>query len=124
MNVQKDIEAKVQTLLFELEKRLGIKTDDLAQGLRRAGRRLPRRVRAKAKVLVDAQAMTGNPKLARQVDASTVRVAFDAVTTHLRGIDVRDARNGRRLSLAGAVVFNLLLVLAAFFAWLWWQGYV
>ena len=120
----KDIATKSLAIREQLEAKLGVKSRDLAQALRRAGRRLPRRVRAQGAVLVDAEQRSGHPKLARQVDGHGVAKAYDQMTAHLRAIDVVDARKGRALSLAGVIAFNLLLVIVAFIIWLWWRGYV
>ena len=107
-----------------LESKLGVKSRDLGQGVRRAGRRLPRRVRAQAAVLVAAERQSGHPRLARQIDGDRIARAREVVSAHLNAIDVADARKGRWLSLAGALAFNLIAVGAAFVWWLWWRGYV
>lgn len=120
----KDIAAKSLAIRTQLEAKLGVKSRDLSQAMRRAGRRLPRGVRAQVAVLTQAEARAGHPKLARQLDAAAVQAAFGDVTAHLHSIDAADARKGRILGLAGAVAFNLLLVITAFIIWLWWRGYV
>ena len=116
----KDISAKSLAIRQQLEAKLGVKSRDLSQALRRAGRRLPRRVRAQAAVLVAAEKRVGHPKLARQMDGGAVREAY----AHVRAIDGADARKGRILGLAGVIAFNLLLIIVAFVIWLWWRGYV
>jgi hypothetical protein len=120
----KDIVAKSLVVRTQLEAKLGVKSRDLSQAMRRARRRLPRRVRAQCAVLAQAEKRAGQPKLARQLDATVVRAAYSDVTAHLRTIDAADARKGRILSLAGAIAFNLLLIIVAFTIWLWWRGYV
>ncbi len=120
----KDIAAKSLAIRQQLEAKLGVKSRDLSQALRRAGRRLPRRVRAYGTVLADAEKLAGNPKLARQIDGGAVGDAYVHLTTHLRTIDVADARKGRILGIIGLIAFNLLLVIVAFIIWLWWRGYV
>jgi len=120
----KDIAAKSLTIRQQLEVKLGVRSRDLSQALRRAGRRLPRQVRAQAAILVAAEKQAGHPKLVRQLDDAAVRTAYANVTAHLRAIDVADARKGRILSIAGVIAFNLLLVVVAFITWLWWHGYV
>lgn len=120
----KDIAAKSLAIRQQLETKLAVKSRDLPQALRRAGRRLPRQVRAQAAILVAAEKQAGHPKLARQLDGGAVQEAYAKVTAHLRAIDVADARKGRILGLAGVIAFNLLLVMVAFVLWLWWRGYV
>ncbi|MGJ8616184.1 MAG: hypothetical protein ACSHWS_05030 [Sulfitobacter sp.] len=120
----KDIAAKSLAIRQQLEAKLGVRSRDLSQALRRAGRQLPRQVRAQAEVLVAAEKQAGHPKLARQLDDGAVRTAYTNVTAHLRTIDVADARKGRILGVAAVIAFNLLLVIVAFIVWLWWRGYV
>lgn len=120
----KDIAAKSLAIRALLEAKLGVKSRNLSQAMRRAGRLLPRGVRAQGAVLAQAEVRAGHPSIARQLDAATVQSAYSDVTAHLRSIDAADARKGRILGLAAAVVFNVLLVIAAFIIWLWWRGYV
>lgn len=119
-----DIDAHCLTIRGLLEDKLGVRGRDLTQALRRAGRRLPRRVRAQAAVLAAAERQSGHPRLARQIDRHRMQKAFDAVRDHLRAIDVADARIARWLSIAGSLAFNMIAVTAGFVLWLWWQGYV
>lgn len=120
----KDIAAKSLAIRQQLQTKLAVKSRDLPQALRRAGRRLPRQVRAQAAILAAAEKQVGHPKLARQFDCIAVQKAYANVTAHLRTIDVADARKGRILGIAGVIAFNLLLVMVAFILWLWWRGYV
>ena len=117
-----DIERLRAKLLKLLREKLGVKAETLEKGFRRAGRRLPRRIRREARVLVQAESLAVHPKLSRQIDGVSVRQAFDAVLAHLKAIDAADARLGRILSLAGAVAFNVIAVFAAFVWWMWWSG--
>ena len=124
MTKAKDIDrqvAQVQDLLTEI---FGVKRMPLAKMVSRVGRRLPKRMRARARVLSDAERLAGHPKLARQVDQHQLAQAHADLVAHLRQIDVADQRKGRILGIAGVIVFNLLLIAAAFVYWLWWRGYV
>lgn len=120
----KDIAGKVAAVQELLTLKFGIKHARLEKMLARAGRRLPKRVQTQIRTLIAAEQQAGHPKLSRLVDETAVRQAHDAVMAHLREIDVADRRKGKLLGLAGAVVFNLLLVVVAFVGWLWWRGYV
>ncbi len=121
---QKDIETKVLKLRRALHAKLGVKGRDLAQALRRAGRRLPRHLRTRGAQLVQAEFFARNPKMARRLDSAEVDAAFDEVMTHLGAIDLRKERVDRLLGIAGAIAFNLLVVLIGFTVFLWWRGYV
>lgn len=124
MLTEKEITTKTQALQKLLRSKLGVRAHDLEQALRRAGRRLPRRVRGQAARLVAAQKMAGNPRLARQMDADALARAYADVSAYLTAIDVADRRKGRLISLAAAVALNLLIVIVGFLLWLWWRGYV
>jgi hypothetical protein len=124
MITEKEITAKTQALQRQIKIKLGVSARDLEQALRRAGRRLPRRVRAQGARLVAAQKLAGHPKLVRQIDAQALTQAYDDVSGHLMAIDLADRRKARILGLAGAIALNLLIVMVAFLVWLWWRGYV
>ena len=119
-----DIARQVEQVQALLSAKFGIRPAALPVMVRRAGRRLPRLIRARAQELCDAQAQAANPKLARQLDQTQTMRAFNEVTTFLGGIDVADRRRGVILGLAGAVASNLLLVFAGFVLWMWWRGYL
>lgn len=121
---QKDIYKKTRAVHRQLETKLGVRGRDLDHALRKAGRRLPAAIRAQAGTLAEAEFFAENPKMARRLDGSALSTAFDSVMAHLRGINVAEARKDRILGIAGSVAFNLLVVAAAFIAFLWWRGYV
>ena len=124
MITDKDMAARSRKLRGLMQEKLGVRGRDLRQSLRRAGRRLPRRVRAQGEALVRAEMLAHNPKTARQVDAVTVERAYDVLRAHLEAIDVGEMRKVRLLGLAGAVAANVIGVAALFVVWLWWRGYV
>jgi hypothetical protein len=107
-----------------LQARLGARGRSLAARLKRAGRRLPKEARAAGAQIVAAQQMAAHPRLARLVADDRTDAAFATLTAHLKGIDPADRRKGAVLSLAGAVVFDLLVVAALVIAVLVWRGFV
>lgn len=111
----------VQGLLSE---KFGMRRRALPKMMQRAGRRLPKRMHAKAQVLIDAGKLTGNPKLLRQMDAVKLAQAFAGLTEHLEAIDVAKRRRDRLLRMTGLIAFYILLITACFVWWLWWRGYV
>jgi hypothetical protein len=119
-----DVATKLQTLRRQFEAKLGVRGRDLSDGVRRAGRRLPRRMRRQAAVLVEAERMAGNPRLVRRLEPATFDRAYDGLMRYLRGIDPADQRRGRMIVLASGLAFNLLLVIVGLVVWLWWRGYV
>ena len=112
--------SRIEKLLAE---KFGIKGVGLEQGLRKAGRRLPRRVRSDARIVVEAGRLSQHPRLARQLDRTRFQDAADRVTAHLKAIDVADRHKGAAISVLAGMAFNLLLLgvlLVAFSAWRGW----
>jgi len=103
---------------------MGVKSRSLQQALRRAGRRLPKRLRTQGALIVETGKLAQNPKLARQIDETGVNQAFQALTQHLEAVDLKEQRKVRIMGIAGIVSANLLIVTAGFVWWLWWRGYV
>ena len=124
MTTQLTLDARTERLRDALDKALGVKGRTLAAALRKAGRRLPKQVRKQADVVVRAQAIDGHPKLRRTIDMAAVARAETDILTHLKTIDRADLRRGRLLGLAGVIVFNLIVVVALFVAWLVWSGHL
>lgn len=107
-----------------MQQKLDVRGRDLRQSLRKAGRRLPRSVRKRGAELMRAEMLAHNPKTARQIDFAQVDQAYEYMRAHLESIDVGEVRKSRLLSLTGAIVANLLLVILLFVVWAWWRGYI
>ncbi len=119
-----DISGKTLALRKQLEAKLGVRSKSWRQALKRTGRRLPRGVRRQGEVLLRAEQLAANPKLARQLRPAEVDQAYKVFNTHLKAIDVADRRKGWWLSLAGSLAANILLVIALVLLVLRWRGYV
>ncbi|MGR3323702.1 MAG: hypothetical protein ACU0DK_17430 [Pseudooceanicola sp.] len=104
--------------------KLGFRAASLDAALRKAGRRLPRRVRAAGKRIVSAQKLADHPKLSRQVDMDRVRRDARHVELYLAEIDPADRRKGAILSVLGSLAFNLLAFAALALAFARWRGWV
>lgn len=107
-----------------LEERLGTRGRTLSDKLRKAGRRLPRRVRAAAAALAEAREMAQNPKLLVQLDEAQVAQNYDIVLRHLGGVNRRALRRGAILNFAASVAFSILVVGIGVVCYLVWRGYV
>ena len=119
-----DLAPQIDDIRSLLETQLRVKGATLDKQIHRAGRLLPRRIRAEAAFLVQANLLVQNPKLARMIDPGRVQRAHDAVATYLRGIDPKDRLKGRLLNIAGIVAFNFLLIGGLVVAYLVWRGIV
>jgi predicted oxidoreductase len=124
MITDKEMATKSRKLRGLMQQKLDVRGRDLRQSLRRAGRRLPRSVRKRGAELMRAEMLAHNPKTARQVNAVEVDQAYEYMRAHLEAIDVNEQRKTRILSLTGAIIANLLLVVLLFVVWLWWRGYI
>lgn len=116
--------SRVATLEALMQAKLGVRGKTLSARFKRAGRRLPKRVQRAGRIISDAQTMAANPRLARLHDPKTLNTAFADVTAHLETIDPADRRKGVVLGVLGGMVFNLILLIAAIFALLRWQGVI
>lgn len=119
-----DMAVKSEALRAQLREKLGVRSRDLAQGFKRAGREIPRHLRADGKLLAQAETYVAHPKLAKRVDAAAVGRAFANIGAHLKTVDAADRRKGFWLGLAGSIVFNLLVIGGMFVLFMWWRGHI
>lgn len=118
------INARAARIQAALTKAFGVRARTLDKALKRTGRRMPRRIMAEARRIVDAQGYGGQPRLMRQIDAARLDRAEARVLDYLQNIDRAEQRRGRILGILAVVVFNLLLVAGAFVLWMWWTGQI
>ena len=85
---------------------------------------MPRWLRREATRLVEAERLRAHPKLMMQTDPTALDLAFRHCETWLKSVDPARRRKDRILGLLGVNVANLLLVAAAFIAYLVWAGFV
>lgn len=107
-----------------LEERLGIKATDLASGLRKGGRALPRRVRESAELLAVSAAKAKHPKLLGQIDMGAVTAAYDACVRHLIAIDPAGRRNDTFSGMVRFVGGGILVLTIGIIAVLVWRGFI
>lgn len=119
-----DITAATGEVAALLAERLRIRSASLAEGIARAGRRLPYRVRREAAYLAEAESMAANPRLARLVDPGRFAAAQEAVTAHLAAIDPRERLITRVVGVAATIAFNLLVLAVLLVLLLRWRGFL
>lgn len=103
---------RITRLRERLSEKLRVNGPTLERQIRRAGRRLPRRQRRAAAVILGARDWMGHARLARLVDQRTVNAAFSDLHTHLAGLDPVEARKTAILRLLGGIVLNLMIFAA------------
>lgn len=84
---------------------------------RRRGGSLPGKLRRAARVLAHADLHGAQPKIARQLDLSSISRAYNALTEYLKPLGEVSRWRNRALNFAASVSFGLL-VLSAFIIWL------
>lgn len=111
-----EMEARATRLEQLLADKFGARKGSLERRLRKAGRRLPRATRRDVAQVAEARQLTRHPKLMRMVDARRTERAFRLAEQALTEVDVADRRKGALLGMLGALVFNLMLVVALWVA--------
>ena len=107
-----------------IEERLGVRGRSLGDKLRKAGRRLPKRVREAAGYLAEASEMAQNPKLLVRVDEGDVAQAYDTCLRHLNRQNRADRRKTAVVGAAASAAFGLLVVVVLVIAVIYWRGLV
>lgn len=85
--------------------------------MKRRGGALPGKLRKPARKLAEADRISAQPKVARQLDLAGLSRAHAALTGHLQPLGELSRWRGRAISFAASVTFGLL-VLAAGVIWI------
>lgn len=124
METETSIEKRAARVQGALDGAFGVRAGTLERALRKTGRRLPKRLRGQAGVIVAAQALGGHPKMLRQIDSAALGRAEETLVTWLDKIDRADRRKGVWIGIGAAIGFNILLVVAGVVFWMWSTGRV
>lgn len=116
-----DLQARADHLAQLMEQKLGIRGTGFEAKLARAGRRLPRALRAEAEYLTLALRMQQNPRLVRQIDWPRIDRGEAALERYLQGIDAFDRRKGLVVSWLAGNALNLIIVAGLVLAMLVWR---
>jgi hypothetical protein len=107
-----------------MEERMGVRGRSLADKYRKAGRRLPRKVRDAVSLLAEAAEMVQNPKLQVRVDEARVAQAYDLCVRHLGGIRRGERMKTAMVGVAASAAFAILVVVILVIAVVYWRGLV
>ena len=121
---EQSLEERANALADLIGDRLGVGGRGLETKLRRAGRLLPMRIRHEARLIVDALKYGSHPKLARQVDAQRLQLAFKHCRDWLEHIDRPARRRAAILDTAASIAFGLVAVFGLLLVVLFWRGYL
>jgi len=117
-----EFQGQVTGLQQALADRMRLRSATLERQVRRAGRRLPRRQRRAAAIILGAQDWMSHPKLARVLDRAQVDRAFADLHAYLETLNPQEARKTAVLRLIGGIVLNLMLLSGLIYALVRWQG--
>lgn len=107
-----------------MEERLSVRGRTLGDKVRKAGRRLPRKVREAASYLAKAAEMAQNPKLLVRVDESDVAAAYDICLRHLGGVNRGERRKSAVLGAVASAAFGILVVMLLVIGVVYWRGLI
>lgn len=124
MSQDTDIQNNIAQTIALLRSKLGVRDKTLTASVRRAKRRLPRRVYKQAMVLARAEQMAAHPRLRLVLDNPKLAQASEEVQTHLGTINPADRRWGWFLGMLGGLAFNLLALTTLVLVFLWWRGLI
>ena len=124
MSQETDIQSRIAQTIQLLRKKLGVRDKTLAASVRRAKRRLPRRIYKQALVLAKAEPMVEHPRLRLILDTPALEKAAEDVQGHLNAINLADRRWGWVLGVLGSLALGLLVLSAAAVAVLRWRGFI
>ncbi len=117
------IHDRTNSLANRMSAQLRVKGDGLADIAQRAGRKLPRRLRQDAKVMIEAEELSAHPKLARRIDAKRVKRAERRLNAFLDKQNPRAERRGEILDVVARIAFVLVTIVLAIFFTLVYRGY-
>lgn len=106
-----------------MEDRLGARGDGLAEKLRKAGHKLPSKLRKEADFLAEAAHLSQNPKMLLQIDHDRVAAAYDQCVRHLNRLP-NARRRGMLASIGTSIALSLLAVAVLVVAVLVWRGFI
>lgn len=107
-----------------LEKQMRVKGRDLRQQARRAGRRLPRKIRRDLAFLIETAKVADNPKLGRMVNGDRVQKAHANVVRHLESVNPREAMWNMILTITASVALVLIITFVVVLYVLVQRGFV
>lgn len=113
-----DVQQMAARVADLLESRLRVRGPSLAVLVRKAGRRLPRKVRRAARELASFEGLARHPKGIMMVNQTRAEAAYEICMSHLRPLGSKERLISAALNFAGTVAL-MLLVLGGVFLAIW-----
>jgi hypothetical protein len=108
--LNESLQSQIKEVSSLMTVQMRVRGKTLERQLRKAGRRLPKRLRREAGYLIEAAKLSANPKLVRMVDTDRTDKAHKLLVEHLKSLDPADALKGRILGMLGTASAVLILV--------------
>lgn len=112
-----------QALAAKMAQQLRLRSGDLRDVAARAGRKLPKHLRADVDAILEAQEMAKHPKLMHHVDAVRVTKAEKRLNRFLDQQNPKAERRTEILDTIAKIAFVIFSVVLAVFLTLLWRGY-
>lgn len=116
-----DITRTVELLAVQMRKRLGLRSRDAFEVLRKGRHRLPPSQQDDLDYLIEVHPMAAHPRLARQIDVPRTERLLRQATEHLKSVDLVRERRFRRFAMASAIMVQLAVVVALVVAVIFWR---
>lgn len=119
-----DVSELTEDLAATMARQLRLRGGSLADVTARAGRKLPRHLRAEADALIEAETLAEHPKLAHRVDEKRLRKAERKLRVFLDKQNPAAERRAEFLDRLAGIVFILFAVAVAAFLFALSQGFI
>lgn len=117
------MDERSNALAEKMAKQLRLRGEGLKDIAARAGRKLPKRLRAEVEAIVQAQEMAENPKLMHHVDLERIKIAERKLNRFLDSQNPAAERRAEFLDAVAKIAFVIFTVVLAIFLMLLWRGY-
>ena len=114
---------RITAMTDKMSTQLRVRGDGLADVAAKAGRKLPKHLRADAAKMIEAATMADHPKLARLIDERKVAKAERRLHRFLDKKNPAAERRGEILDFIAKIAFVFVVIVLTIFFFLLSQGY-
>ena len=107
-----------------LQAKFHVRPAPFAKLVSKSVKRLPRKLRKQARLLVEADVISTNPKLRMTLDQKGLSRAGRQILAYLETVDLAQDRRDRWLSGLGGAAFSLIAVVVLLLVVLRWRGFL
>jgi len=118
-----EMQERAKSLANRMAAQLRVRGDGLAEIAGHAGRKLPKRLRRDAQVLIDAETLSGHPKLAKRINAKRVVRAERRLNAFLDKQNPAAERRGEFFDAVARIAFVVVTIVLGVFFVLLYRGY-